>query len=467
MSRPTRVTDTRLKALEVNLASKRYGTFAEIGAGQEVVRWFFSVGASSGTVAKSISAYDMQVSDAIYGDTQRYVSRARCEEMLRHEYDLNLERLGPERGRDTAFFAFADTVAARSFHGTNECHAWMGIRFQSQPRDDANQILIHVRMKDLDNLQQQEALGIVGVNLVHGASFLSHDPELLLESLVDCLSPDRIEIDLVEFSGVEFRSVDNRVMSLRLVQLGLSEAAMFSSQGQVRQPSEVLYKTPVLVQRGRFRPVTKVHLDMQSCAWREFRAECEPSEREPVSLLEITMCNLLTDGEVDLADFLDRVDMLTATDSHVLISNFKRHYRLVEFLTRFRSPRIGLALSALTLGEILASRHYQHLQGGVLEAMGRLFKQGVRLYVYPAFHPQEDSVLTAESVPLEAGLEPLHRYLFERGALRDLEGADRSFLSICSTDVLEMIRRGEAGWEECVPEEVCAVVKSQRLFGHR
>ncbi len=468
MNNPPRITDTRLKALELNFAGDRYGTFAEIGAGQEVVRWFFSVGAASGTVAKSISAYDMQVSDAIYGTSDRYVSRSRLETMLEHEYDLNIERLGPLRGRDTAFFAFADTVAARSYRGSSECHAWMGIRFQAHPQDQPNQVIVHVRMKDLENLQQQEALGIVGVNLVYGAAFLSRQPELLLESLVDGLSPDRVEIDMVEFSGVEFRSVDNRVMSLRLVQLGFSDAAMFSSTGQVLQASEVLYKTPVLVQRGNFRPATKVHLDLQKCAWEQFNQSPDAGRRGTASVLEITMSNLLTDGTVNLTDFLNRVDMLSnVTDSFVLISNFSEHYRLVNFLMRFAPPKVGLALGALTLTEIFNPKYYEQLQGGVLEAIGRLCKNNLSLYVYPAFHPEDNTVLTAANIPVGPELKSLHQYLLDRGTLISLDEADLSFLSICSADVLEMIRARNSDWEDCVPEGVTEAIKSRHLFGYR
>jgi hypothetical protein len=304
----------RDKALKVNLDPRYYGTFAEIGAGQEVVRWFFHAGGAAGTIAKSISAYDMQVSDAIYGSCARYVCRERLETMLQYEQRLNLDRLGARRGTSTAFFAFADTVSARSFRGNNECHGWMGIKFQTRPGGANQQIVIHVRMLDLENAAQQEALGIVGVNLIHGACFLHGEPERLLESLLDGLSTKRIEIDLIDFSGDEFERVDNRVMSLRLVQLGLTGAAMFSAAGKVLQPSEVLYKKPVLVERGRFRPVTYVNLDLAAAALRAFEAESnDVAPGETVSIMEIPMRSLLADGEVDLADVLSRADVRATT----------------------------------------------------------------------------------------------------------------------------------------------------------
>src|SRR5271154_2563081 len=266
---------TNQKALKINLDPLFYGTFAEIGAGQEVARWFFKVGGAAGTISKSMSAYDMAVSDAIYGRCKRYVSRERLQGMLDHEHKLNLERLQSARRDSTSFFAFANTVAARNYLGTNECHGWMGVKFQAHPRDNDSQIIIHVRMLDRENDLQQDALGIVGVNLLYGAFFLHHRPEALVESLVDNLTTQRIEIDMIEFSGIEFRYVDNRVMSLKLVQLGLSGAAMFGPSGEVLQPSEVLRKRPILVERGSFRPVTRVNIDMIDSARQRFAAEAK------------------------------------------------------------------------------------------------------------------------------------------------------------------------------------------------
>ncbi|MDB5388133.1 MAG: hypothetical protein JWM11_3779, partial [Planctomycetaceae bacterium] len=267
------ILDTRQKTLRINLDLRRYGTFAEIGAGQEVVRWFFRVGGAAGTIAKSISAYDMTVSDAYYGTCERYVCQQRLQSMLDYEYEHALAQLNETRGDTTAFFAFADTVSARNFKGTNECHGWMGVKFQAHPRDQDSQVIIHVRMLDTDNALQQEALGIVGVNLLYGACFMHHEPEQFLESLLDNLSIQRLEIDMIQFSGIAFRHVDNRIMSLKLVQLGLSNAAMFAADGTMLQPSEVLYKKPILVERGSFRPVSHVNIDMLRCALEKFSQE--------------------------------------------------------------------------------------------------------------------------------------------------------------------------------------------------
>ena len=360
------------KALAVNIDQRRYGTFAEIGAGQEVVRWFFHVGGAAGTIAKSISAYDMAVSDAIYGESERYVSRQRLQAMLDYEHALNLSRLQESRGDTTAFFTFADTVSARNYQGTNECHGWMGVRFQAYPRDQDSQIILHVQMLDVENALQQEALGIVGVNLLYGAFFLNHDPDKLIESLLDNLTTRRIEIDMIEFSGIAFREVDNRVMSLRLVQLGLSDAAMFSAKGEVLQPSEVLHKRPILVERGSFRPVTHVNVDMLRAAQEKFSREPDVAGEPAVTLMEITMRNLQTaggqangqgGGEIDLRDFLARADVLAACGTTVLISNYFEYYRLAAYLARYTKKKIGITMGASSLLDLFDEKYYTALDG--------------------------------------------------------------------------------------------------------
>jgi hypothetical protein len=457
----------RDKALKVNLDPRYYGTFAEIGAGQEVVRWFFHAGAAAGTIAKSISAYDMQVSDAIYGSCSRYVCRDRLEAMLEYEQRLNLERLGARRGDKTAFFAFADTVSARSFRGNNECHGWMGIRFQPRPGSANHQIVIHVRMLDIENAAQQEALGIVGVNLIHGACFLHDDPERLLESLLDGLTTNRIEIDLIDFSGDEFHSVDNRVMSLRLVQLGLTGAAMFSAAGKVLQPSEVLYKKPVLIERGRFRPVTYVNLDLAAAALRAFEAESGDVEPgETVSIMEITMRNLLADGEVDLADFLSRADVLATTGHTVMISDFAEYYRLAAYLFRYTHRRIGLAMGAMNLSEILDEAAYHKLDGGILEGFGRLFKNNLKLFVYPYADPRTKELVTIDTLDVPTALRQLYGYLVDRRCIVQLTDINHDYLDIHSHDVLSKIGRDSAEWEAMVPPKVAAAIKERRLFGY-
>jgi hypothetical protein len=455
------------KALKINLDPLFYGTFAEIGAGQEVARWFFKVGAAAGTISKSISAYDMAVSDAIYGRCKRYVSRERLQGMLDYEHGLNLERLQSSRRESTAFFAFANTVAARNYLGTNECHGWMGVKFQAHPRDDNSQIIIHVRMLDRENDLQQETLGIVGVNLLYAAFFLHHRPELILESLLDHLTTQRVEIDMIEFSGIEFRHVDNRVMSLKLVQLGLSGAAMFGPTGEVLQPSEVLRKRPILVERGSFRPVTKVNIDMIKSAYERFSSEPEVEPGQVVELMEITMKNLLATGKIDLNDFLARADVLAAAGKTVLISDYFEYYRLAAYLTRYTSQPIAVTMGIASLQDLFMEQYYAGLEGGILEAFGKLFTKDLRIYVYPLKDPATGQLSTVQNVKMPGDLHSLYCYLVERGRIKQLDNFDESVLHIFSRDVLRRIKDNDASWETMVPPEIAQVIKDRHFFGYR
>ena len=453
------------KALAINLDDSRYGTFAEIGAGQEVVRWFYQVGAAAGTIAKSISAYDMTISDVIYGTSPRYVSRGRLDAILEREQGLNIERLQSVRGDSTALFTFADTVQARSYRGNNECHGWMGVRFQAFPRDEASQIVIHVRMLDLENRAQQEALGIVGVNLLYGACYLHHQPERLIESLLDGLSTDRIEIDLIEFSGIAFRTIDNRVMSLRLVQLGLTGAAMFAADGQVLQPSEVLRKRPVLIERGRFRPVTRVNLDMMARAEDQIRNTSPVDETDCVKLMEITMHDLRETGRVDLNDFVARAEALGSAGNAVLISDYFEYFRLAQYIRRYTDRAISIVLGVLSIRAIFDEQYYDALDGGILESFGRLFKSDIRVYVYPTLGP-DGKLLTLGDVAPGDHLRHLFDYLVARGLLIPITDYAPELLSISSPDVLDGIQHARDDWESAVTEDVAALIKTKRLFGY-
>jgi hypothetical protein len=464
--RPTGLS-TGQKALDINLDPLRYGTFAEIGAGQEVARWFFKVGAAAGSISKSISAYDMAVSDAIYGRCKRYVSRERLQSMLDYEHRLNLERLRPSRGDNTSFFVFADTVAARNYEGTNECHGWMGVKYQAHPRDEDSQVLIHVRMLDHENGLQQEALGIVGVNLLYAAFFLHHKPQRMVESLLDNLTTERVEIDMIEYSGIEFRHVDNRVMSLKLVQLGLSGAAMFGPTGEVLLPSEVLRKRPVLVERGSFRPVTKVNIDMMRSAHERFAAEPEVKEDQVLELMEITMRNLLVTGQIDLNDFLSRADVLAAVGKTVLISDYFEYYRLAAYLTRYTTRPIAVTMGVGSLSDLFNEQYYAELEGGILEAFGKLFTKDLRIYVYPLRDHITAKVITAETVEIPETLRNLFRHLVERGRIKHLDNFDESVLHIFSRDVLKRIKENDASWLNMVPAEIAEIIKRRQLFGYR
>jgi hypothetical protein len=466
------VLTTDHKALHINLDQRRYGTFAEIGAGQEVVRWFFRVGGAAGTIAKSMSAYDMAVSDAIYGECDRYVCRPRLEAMLDHEHSLNISRLAESRGDTTSFFAFADTVSARNYQGTNECHGWMGVRFQAYPRDQDSQIILHVRMLDVENALQQEALGIVGVNLLYGAFFHSHEPDVLIDSLLDNLTTRRLEIDMIEFSGIAFRQVDNRVMSLRLVQLGLSNAAMFSASGEVLQPSEVLYKKPILVERGSFRPVTHVSVDMLRAAHEKFSQLPEMANEPVVSLMEITMRSLQAasgkpDGGIDLRDFLARADVMAACGTTVLISNYFEYYRLAAYLSHFTKKKIGITMGAASLCELFEEKYYTELDGGILESFGRLFKNDLKLYIYPLQDRKTGELTTVQNLRVAAELRKLYEYLVDKGCIEQLDNYNPAYLSIFSRDVIQQIKEGNNSWSDHVPPEVADVIRRRGFFGYK
>lgn len=455
------------KALRVNLDRRWYGTIAEIGAGQEVARWFFQAGGAAGTVAKTMSAYDMAVSDAVYGKSDRYVSRGRLEAMLDHELSLNIERLGTARGDSTAFFAFADTVVARSYAGGNECHGWMGVRFQSAPLDEPSQIVLHVRMLDDDAKLQQEALGVVGVNLLHGAFFEHHEPEQLIASLLDELTTGRIEIDMIHFQGIEFRRVDNRLMALHLVQLGLSGVAMFGSDGEVLQPSEALRKHAVLVERGSFRPPTVVNLDMLARAREKFVEDPAVVGRPLMLLTELTMANLLAGGtEVDRRDFLARADLLAACGMTVLISDYVEYHRLAAYISERTKERIGMVMGVPSLIDLFNESNHQHLPGGILESFGRLFKNDLRLFVYPMSKQDTGTIVTAEDLTVSPELQPLFDYLSHRGSFVHLGNYTADYLPILSRDVLRRIAEGDEEWQQMVPQEVADLIVRRSFFGY-
>jgi hypothetical protein len=461
------VPDTHHKALQINLDPSKYGTFAEIGAGQEVARWFFRVGGAAGTIAKTISAYDMTISDAIYGPADRYVTRQRLQAMFDHEYDLLVQRLRESRGATTRFFVYADTVRARGYKQIDESHGWMGVRFQTQPLAEPSQILVHVRLLDHENVQQQEALGIIGVNVIFGALYHHNDPRTLLESLMDNIAPERVEVDMVKFSGPAFEKVDNRLMSLELVRLGLANAAMFTADGEVVQAAEVLYKKPILVERGSFRPVTRVTLDMLECAQAQFVQEPAVQGENIVVLMEMTLKNLTTESGIDYKDFLDRVDLLGSLGKTVLISNYGEFHRLAAYLFRYTKKMIGIVMGVPTLRELFEEKYYADLEGGILESFGRLFKNALKLYVYPCRESATGSLITAENLRVAPNLRHLYAYLIENLYIQGIRDFNPACLPILSRDVLAKIQRADASWEQMVPPQVAALIKDRKLFGHK
>jgi hypothetical protein len=458
--------DTHQKALQINLDPGKYGTFAEIGAGQEVARWFFRAGAASGTIAKTMSAYDMTVSDAIYGPTERYVSRQRLLKMLDHEYELLLERLDAKRGASTRFFAFSNTVTARSFLRREETHGWMGIRFQAAPKAPPSQIIVHVRMLDRENVAQQEALGIIGVNLIHAALCLHHDPALVVAAFMDNLTIDRIEVDMIAFDGPAFAGVDNRAMSLALVQRGLTEATMFTAGGEAVQAADMLHKKAILVVRGTFRPVTNATIDLIESARQQFSREHESHAETVVVLAEMSLRHLAEGGEIDPADFLERADMLGALGFTVLVSNYARYFRLAAYLVRHTAEPVAIGMGLRRLREMFDEQYYSDLDGGILEAFGRMFKRGLRLYIYPVKEGEDRHLVTAQRLQVAPHLRHLFAHLLENGYITDITGFREAYQDISGRDVLTGIRSGDRRWESMVPPPVVRVVKVRKLFGY-
>ena len=457
---------TNRKAFHINLDRHKYGTFAEIGAGQEVARRFFHVGGASGTIAKTMSAYDMTFSDAIYGPTDRYVSRRRLQTMLDREYDLLIERLERKLGGERTFFVFADTVAARNFKEHNESHGWLGVRFQNQPSGEPSQIIIHVRMLDEANVDQQEALGVIGVNLLYGA-FYQPQPERLISSLQENLAAGRIQVDLIKFSGPAFAAIDNRLMSLQLVSQGLTDAVMFTADGEMVQPSDILYKKAILIERGSFRPVTYATNDMLEGSRRQFLKETGSSEKDLVVLMEMTLENLLSEGQLNHADFLARVDILGALGRTVLISKFGEYYRLAGYLSRYTNRMIGLVMGVPSLLEIFDEKYYLNLEGGILEALGRMFKQGLKLYVYPIMDEKTGKILTAKHVEVAPNLRSLFQYLIDNRHIKEITDYRQDFLRIYPPAVLAKLKAGDRSWEEMVPPEVAQIIKEREFFGYQ
>lgn len=441
------------KALDLNLDPMIYGTFAEIGAGQETANWFFRASGTAGLVAKTISAYDMTMSDAIYGHANRYVSAERLAAMLDHEHKILLQRLGPKRGKDTTFFSFCNTVRARGWKDNGECHGWLGVRFQMKPGDPPSDIILHVRLLDTRTIDQMEALGTVGVNLIHSAFRQRGHLQRFVESLMDNLNPGRVEVDLLKFTGHGYSFFDNRLCALQLVASGLTEATMFLPNGEVVQPAEALYRHPVLLLRGSFDPVMNVHLKMLERARDGFvEGLAEGDKGAAVELCEISMHNLLRGSGVDLVDFLDRADALQSLGKTVLLSRCAEFHRIAAFLHRYTSKPIGIILSIGLLNELFKPKWSENLAGGLLESFGRLFKEGVSLLVFPWKNRKGGELVTAESFRAPSDSVHLYRHFQANGKIRGIPFEDDLVLSCTGRDVCRMILSGDEQWRELVPE---------------
>lgn len=456
---------TKQKALKINLNKKLYGTFAEIGAGQDVAAQFFKAGGASLTIAKTMSAYDMTFSDAIYGPvgSGRYVCEERLLSMLDHEYDLLIERLEESRGEQTQFFSFANTVVTLNYHKTNEPHGWIGCRFQLKPGEEFHDVIIHARMIDNDTLLQQQALGIIGVNLIYGCFYYHEDPEILLLSLMDNLNKDSIQIDMIRFEGPAFKDVDSRVMSLHLVKHGFSDIALFGPDGKNLQPNDSLYKKNIVVLRGRFRPIINVHLDMLENGVHQYLKEPDVKKENMVVVSELTLQSLQENDTIDEKDFLDRVDILCSLGQTVMITNYHEYYKLVAYLSNITDQKIGLIIGYPNLEYIFNEENYKDLIGGTLQSFATLFSRKVKLFVYPTL--QDGAILNCMRFTPSIELIDLYRYLIANHKIEDIHHYEEKNLHVNTDNMLELIKQGEQGWEENVPVEVVKMIQDRCLFG--
>ncbi|AMA49299.1 MULTISPECIES: TonB-dependent receptor [Flavobacterium] len=453
------------KALRINLNENIYGTFAEIGAGQETVRHFFRAGASSGTIAKAMSAYDKDFSDAIYGieDDGRYVTESRLRKMLQHEIELVEQRLKREKHPNKLFFSYANTVATIDFAKQYKGHGWVGIIFQLDPDEAYNEIILHIRFKENDAKLQQETLGKLGVNLIYGAFYKYNDPKRLLRYLYDHIDKDQLEIDTVNFSGPRFNQVDNRLMSLQLVRNGMTDAVMFDPNAKNVLPAQILYKKNILALRGSFRPVTKVNMDMYEKSLQMFLQENKVKEENTLVVFEITLSNLRSDGEIDEKDFLDRAELLCSLGQTVLISNFQEYYKVVEYFSNYTKERMGLAMGVNNLIDIFDEKYYRHLSGGILEAFGKLFYRDMKVYLYP-MEDEDGTILTSQNLKVHPRMKELYKFFAYNGKVIDITDFDKSHLKIFSREVLKMIGSGQPGWEEMLPKGIAELIKRDHLF---
>lgn len=457
----------RQKALKINLAKRFYGTFAEIGAGQEVARHFFQAGGSSGSIAKTISAYDMTFSDSIYGKepSGRYVTQSRLLRMLDKEFQLLEERLGETRGKNHQFFVFANTVAALNFQRTNEAHGWLGMRFQDAPGSEVSDVVIHVRMLDPQNLLQQDALGIMGLNLAYASLFLAHDPECFIRSLMDHLDTSRIEVNFIRFGGKIFKDVDNRLMNLQLLKEGYTHAIMFDEQGEVVLANDVLYKKDVLVVRGSYRPPTLVSMDMIKTGVANFAKDFGKKVEDVVTISEITISTLKADdGDITKEDFLARVDLMCAMGQKVLITNYPQYYKLANYFAKFNVPHLGLVLGIYNFQQIF-TEEYANVEGGILAALGQLFRDNVKVYIYP-YKSEKGAIETLANLKVPAQFDHLFAHIKAMKQIDDVGNYNKDILHIYSSKVLQMVVNNEPGWEAMVPPQVAKNINDKCLFGH-
>tara|TARA_B100000575_G_scaffold266115_1_gene243192 strand:+ start:7541 stop:8968 length:1428 start_codon:yes stop_codon:yes gene_type:complete len=456
------------KSLRINLNENIYGTFVEIGAGQEVARNFYRVGAASGTIAKSMSAYDKSFSDSIYGKDEdgRYVTQSRLDKMLAYEMDLLEKRISREKYPNKFFFVYANTVATIDFVKKFKGHGWMGIKFQTNPNEDYSEIKLHLRFHQNEAKLQQESLGIMGVNLIYGAFYKHDEPLKLMKYLTDHIDDQSIEIDTINFSGPLFKDIDNRLISLELVRLGMTDAVLFDEDGTNVLPAQVLYKKNILTLRGSYRPMTKVNEEMYKKSLDAFLKEKKVKKEDTLVVFEITLSNLRSTGDIEDSDYLDRAKLLCSMGHMVMISNFSEYYKLVQYLTSYTKKQLGLTMGVRNFIEIFDEQYYDNLKGGILEAFGNIFKNNMKIYLYPLLDKEKGGVINSDNLKLEDNMKEFYKYFKVNNKIRDLDYND-DYLKILSKDILKLIKNNETGWEDKVPKGISDMIIKNKMFGYK
>lgn len=455
------------KALKINIDTAMYGSFAEIGGGQETSRHFFLAGGASRTVARTISAYDKKFSDSLYNNNRpgRYVSENRLSKMLDREYN-EVNALIKDGRPNALFFAFANTVEILNFTKTNYSHGWLGMKFQLSPDAKPNTVIMHVKLLENDGLLQQKTLGFLGVNLVYACKYYYEHPNIFLKSLLDNLTIDRFRITMMRMAGPDLDYVDNRLLGVQLVANGMTRAIMFDEKGNVQQPYDMLYKKNAIVFRGSFRPITYVARDIINTSIEKFKKDEDYKAGNTLSFSEISLNNLLCDGDLDERDFLERVNMLNAIGQSVMVSDVKEYYNLVDLFSQFKIKKLRLVMGIPSLQKVLNPEYYTNLEGGVLEAISKLFPLHLKLYVYPTKNESGGPLVTSRDLIPDEQIRPLLQYLVKNDFIVDIESHMADQLMIKSHEVLRMIEEGQAGWEKYVPMVVNKKIKEKKLFGY-
>ena len=444
---------TQEKALDINLDASFYGSFAEIGAGQEVARQFFQAGRASQTIALTISAYDMTFSDIIYGKEKsgRYVCKPRLEKMLDKEYSKVVSRLSEERGDKTCFFSFADTVST----GIKN-HGWLGVRFQARPKGEAQTVIFHVRLLDKHRLQQQETLSKLGVNLMYSCFYERKNTDDFLAGLFDQIKEGSIAIDIIEFSGDEFKKYDPILFNLKLVHQGWSEAILVDASGVLQNPGDFLYDRPLLIQRGSYNPVTNTHLDIFKRGLAHFQKEFNLKSTDVLGFFEFLLDNRAKGSKLTPEDALHRVQMITALGIPALITRFTLFYQLKEFV-RLNTPKpLGIVISAAYLDKLFDVNFYLDLSGSLLEGLGKLLGRFSRIYVYP--HKTNEICLLTKSFFPKPEVKNIYAHFIQNNNIQDIAGCDEINEYISSEDVNKLIKKNDKSWKKLVPEKIHPLV---------